>query len=887
MAPPYREGYSPNDPVGSHSVLRPPERLPGGIPAKGSKEETALLQRLARQFAGPEGPPAEEDWLRRGSPSMDMGPLSLTERERRDLRLQKHKGEYTTLIDPNKYRSISDINLESVGEFAQGLAGTISDPGTAARMPAEGLLPISPKKAGPTTAAAPGSKESRAQALAKQTGMSLEDATAALAMARGKAVGENAANVAREVGLSDAINAIRDRLSKPHSYDPFSEDSELAKAYKGAQTEMGLNVQAATETHQAIRELAADTKKKSEKLIAEKAAFEYDTMAKRAETKENIKQAEWSYGIALNELQQTWDQRNKSVNRVIDDRLKEMVAGQTFGGSDIFKKSAIAIGAFVAAGGTIFGAAALGKKGISMPNVLMPLALRAIDADIESMRKDKSGEAIKGALDLKGLINSNFKDDATILGKFREAGIKYWMASLDSYEARLPPNKTETIREMKDALQMKLMEEEANTLAASRSDIEKQAKGMVSMLSGPDKLKSASANRDYMALNALKAVADSNRVKAGAGKTKLSEGERKELQGSVRALTPLPAIKSMIKRLVDGMDVGVFQQAVDVTIEQALGRFTQDEKAIFLSELQSKLKVFSQQYAKMVESGRITEGDRAFWMNVTGANLEESPLLKTLVKVVSMEHMLKSDVLNTVSAMDLNYRRANWDNVLIAALQPEGHDIDMALANYHASVKDSIQAIHADQEFRPYNVGIVDMTFAGPVGAQITEHIGRSYISDIMATSQPVGSTVVERQVADTINKAGAHPNPAFSGFINVVAADGEEAPMSPHLYNQYQILLKAAQGAGGRFKGLENQLLPHGPRSAARTKEQVDELKAEGRPAVHGGYHTEAKGFLAIDFNFGKDSPGHRFMSTVGKKLGWRQEYGSPNHWVAPAPRE
>jgi hypothetical protein len=27
--------------------------------------------------------------------------------------------------------------------------------------------------------------------------------------------------------------------------------------------------------------------------------------------------------------------------------------------------------------------------------------------------------------------------------------------------------------------------------------------------------------------------------------------------------------------------------------------------------------------------------------------------------------------------------------------------------------------------------------------------------------------------------------------------------------------------------------------------------------------------------------------MSTVGKKLGWRQEYGSPNHWVAPAPRE
>ena len=406
------------------------------------------------------------------------------------------------------------------------------------------------------------------------------------------------------------------------------------------------------------------------------------------------------------------------------------------------------------------------------------------------------------------------------------------------------------------------------------------AKKLIGLVSEKDKLKSTRANRAYMAIQGLNALV--KRKRAGQGTfDKLSTAQEKRLDSTITAVSMAPRIKDNMKTLVDKMGVSTLEQAIELTFDDAFSRFREGELPIQLADLQRDLNIFSQVYAKMYED-RLSNEDRVFWKDVTGGNLEKYSVLRAMTAISSLEHWLRMDIFGTISGLDPEFRKSAWDSKLVPALLPQSGSVDIAIDDYTASVQDAIQQIRSGEGYVPFNVGVTEVTFNSPAAMALSRYVNDKYVSDVTSDRvRNIEQSSLGQQIDQSVDgEVSSITNPGMEDFVMVdTSTEGQKAPMSPTTYGHYRVLRYAAEQA----KIDLSKITPIGSRSVSRTAADVDALKAEGRPAVHEGYHTEHRGYRAIDFNFAKDSKAYDFMNTVGKKLGWEQEYSSPNHWVAP----
>ena len=715
-------------------------------------------------------------------------------------------------------------------------------------------------------------KESpEAKALSAQTGQSPTDAAAAINLSRSR---KKTGDKPESKKLSD-YNSLIERLKANAAYEPYSADesSFLNKARESIRA----NTNASLEAHGTIKNLITLTEDEIEK----KKNFDLATLEMEEEIRnQKIAQQEAEF-MAVNRLEEKLIRQNKIIDTAIEDELKLISEGQEMSGWDIFKKSALAVGAIAAAGATIGGSMALGKKGISMPNVFMPLIMKAINADIKDMERQKEGTRLRGLLDLKTLVSSNFKDEALRENKMLQLGLRYWDAKLEGVKKRLPADRQMLISNIQKSIQMRNQEEIAKSADLARSVAAAGAKDLNSVISAEDKLKSSQSNRNYMAINGIKALVANRQAKRGNFK-ELSKSQEDSLISSLKAVELAPKIKNQMQILLNKLDVGRFEQALELTFDDAFSRFREGEIPVRLSNLQNNLNIYSQTYAKMYED-RLSNEDRQFWKDVAGGNLDEYSIARAMTSVTQLEYWLRSGILGTVAGMDPESRDARFGVQLRAGLLM---DVDDAIENYIASVDASVSAIRAGEGYQPFNVGIIPTNFIGPNAMRLQQYITDEYVSEVTADRRGVreyNDSVAGQTMSSIVDSDdGPVGSAGTNNIIKVEAADGTFAAMTADTNKQYRVLLNAAKIAGVPMK----QMMPVGKVSVNRTAEDVKRLREQGYPAVDKGYHTEHGDFRAIDFNFTKGSKGHEFMKTIGVKLGWDADYDSEdgNHWVAPA---
>jgi len=596
---------------------------------------------------------------------------------------------------------------------------------------------------------------------------------------------------------------------------------------------------------------------------------------------------------------EAWRKRQIKANKLTDRLVTQATTERQISGWDIFKKSALGIGAVLAAAGTVVGQGVFAKKGAKMPNVLMPLIMKAIDADVFSMRQekksfiDKAGVAVNYAAE----VRKNFKSEAESIKHMKNAGLLYWDKMLEREKKRLSLNGQKNISDIQDAINLELNKNQME-------DMEKESKLIEGNIQSASKTLNQEAIADYNRSNA-----DDARYKATKtlrelqnaddyGLDKMPAKEEGHTTERIHMLQEIPEIKMKLVRLFKdtAMPGGIFdesnlKEALTVSTVDFISKWTRrqypDNEKLANEQTQrlvKTLKTLQRVYATNIEGRGLTNQDAGFYEDALGLDLDTVSILSVINGLARVEYHDKLKVISSLSSLSAKARGA-WDDKIRTI--SGGVGVHEVMSNFRKSLRANIDRT---KNMVPFNVGVVDINLSGELmDARVDRLVNEWKAAVVSSTSSDRPHKGDQAKQQAQLNEASGIVNPRDNKqyeLVPIPTKDGKEAYLPKEKADRWI-----------RFKRWAKKINPAlnfevtGHRSGARTAEMTAELRAEGKEPSDHGLHTEHGGYRGLDIALGGfDTPEYKFMREYGKLWGivpGHTQPGEPGtykgywHWV------
>lgn len=687
--------------------------------------------------------------------------------------------------------------------------------------------------------------------------------------------------------------ALKSTILGREEYTPFKEVTgpggeviDQGAIYQNAQDRIFANSTEIAKRHDDILALKGE----QDKLIGEKARFAADTALMEQDVAEDKETEAHLRMITSLQNQKKYQSNLQESEAFLRRAMAKFEASEEMTGWDIFRKSAIAVGALAAAAGQVVGSIALAKQG-GMPNVLMPLISKAIDADIAAMKASRAAPAKEAAAAVeiyKGL-RAIWKDVEVSDIAARSHIIKHLDAKLNAYKLRLPEGgKRQVIEEAQRALEIEAHQTEIKFRQAYEKSLTESSDAMVKSIKNQEDFKGAFVNRN---LNTANALATLKNMSAASGdklaRPKLTANQENDIGEDMKILMRIPHLKASMVKLVNKYDMGMWDQAIDLTLDDFFGRFRGGPEHAVLRELAGSLAGLGRLHGAAIEDGRLTNEDAQFWADAMGTDLSKINIATAFTKVMSMEYYTRQNLLNTASMMNPAQLSMGGKYYLpmMGALRGDPREL---LENYTVSVKAGMKKTKDEQKNLAYNVGLSEVAdgwrFKKAEWAQMQNEMQNQFYNGLTAgdsvPKRKAMEAAVEERVGEVTRDRPFANSVAIPTWPNEETGAPQQAFLKPEMAASFKAMSEEAKLAGVDIRA-------SGDASGQRTSGDTARLRAAGlEPAERGG-HTKAGGFNAIDIKVHgtTKSAEYKWMAKNGHFFGF-YPHGVPGyqghwHWV------
>ena len=698
---------------------------------------------------------------------------------------------------------------------------------------------------------------------------------------------EQIAEIAQQSSISeDAVEEVVAKNIPMMTLQERNRDNELRHQLEQAkdfERIIGLRQQ-----YRALKEEELKLKKGQENIVLESNLKQKDHLVKADARAKDIKTArEDMWGKWKDERKKGRALSNKLLEyagiKVLDDG-KVVDIDDGMGGWEIFKKASLAVGAIIAAGATVVGQAALSSEGVAMPNVFMPLILKAIDADIASMRREKAGfvddagHLVRYTQEMRAI----FSTDRETLTHMQIAGLRYTKNMIAREKERLKLNlegsgtKAEALNRIENELQQKIVKSQLDEAIAQRTKIEQMIQAGLSTRSEANTLELARTNLD----NARLKVIQLRKTLFGEKDDKLTAAESQVTNQRITTLEPITRLKERLSKLfIQTASHGTFEgtnvhewiamKGSDFWPKLARTYPTEEIGWTEIAQIKKELRSLQRVTAKRME-GRLTGPDWQFYEKNLGIGPAEAgddwtTSILTIIDTLSrVEYQEKLKILTSLTSLTPQ-GQARW------ALK-YSTITNRTLADVMNKFEKSInQDMLEGGQFVPFDVGVVEIPLTGTkLNDKVLQNAVNGWKRLVVSPNSNERSEVfqLKKKMAED-EKRNRKPLLTFEDLVPVRTHGGKDAYLPEEFAERWKKFAQYALAkSGGKIK-----LEISGGRSGGRNAEMIESLKKDDyKPAQKGG-HTRHGGFRAIDVYLGEgnpyDSPIYKWLILHGPAFG------------------
>jgi len=561
-------------------------------------------------------------------------------------------------------------------------------------------------------------------------------------------------------------------------------------------------------------------------------------------------------------------------------------------GWDYFRRSAIGVGAVLAAAGTVFGAAVFGKKGIPMPNVLMPFVMKAIDADINSIKEGKQ-QFINDAgahIDYAKFILNDFTKHANHLSQMKVTGLQFWKDKIAQGRARLSADSQKTLDELEDKMTMeqnKLMQEAENAEAAAI------IKNVNSIKEGA-KVEAQTAreltNEEYVQAQATELSLRIKNLKAKpeSGLDKLPTKQFSLVNESIGMLQEASRLKhelaDLFEKTSNSLNLNVSERATLnlAALEEFATRPTTDSAdKVTVDAITKKLRMLSRKRGTSIEGRGLTGEDAIFYEGNLMLDLDRSSIATVISAVAHLEYYEKLMILTNLSMLTPK-ARAIYDTPIALITNKRAEDV-------WAAFEHSIEGNRLAETPVAFEVGVVPLNSDFIKNDQVLDKIVNRWRKRITSPAmsdgngRPTKEEAREEQenipenMVDVSNEI-APMSRNLKDFRKVATNNPESFAYIHKRFHPRWLQLKALAAMEKppiklQLEGrtLDGQLVRGHSRAGARSAKDIAEMEAQEMRVAKRGDHTVYGGFTGIDIMVGgsRKSREYKFLVAKGYLVG------------------
>ena len=698
---------------------------------------------------------------------------------------------------------------------------------------------------------------------------------------------EQIAEIAQRSSISeDAVEEVVAKNIPMMTLQERNRDNELRHQLEQAkdfERIIGLRQQ-----YRALKEEELKLKKGQENIVLESNLKQKDHLVKADARAKDIKTArEDMWGKWKDERKKGRALSNKLLEyagiKVLDDG-KVVDIDDGMGGWEIFKKASLAVGAIIAAGATVVGQAALSSEGVAMPNVFMPLILKAIDADIASMRREKAGfvDDAGHLVRYTQEMRSIFSTDRETLTHMQIAGLRYTKNMIAREKERLKLNlegsgtKAEALNRIENELQQKIVKSQLDEAIAQRTKIEQMIQAGLSTRSEANTIELSRSNLDNSRLKAIKL----RKELYGTKDDKLTAAESQVTNQRITTLEPITRLKERLSKLfIQTASHGAFEgtnvhewiamKGADFWPKLARTYPTEEIGWTEIAQIKKELRSLQRVTAKRME-GRLTGPDWQFYEKNLGIGPAEAgddwtTSILTIIDTLSrVEYQEKLKILTSLTALTPQ-GQARW------ALK-YSTITNRTLADVMNKFEKSInQDMLEGGQFVPFDVGVVEIPLTGTkLNDKVLQNAVNGWKRLVVSSDSNERSEVfqLKKKMAED-EKRNRKPLLTFEDLVPVRTHGGKDAYLPEEFAERWKKFAQYALAkSGGKIK-----LEISGGRSGGRNAEMIQSLKEDNYKPSHSGNHSRHGGFRAIDVYLGEgnpyDSPIYKWLILHGPAFG------------------
>jgi len=686
----------------------------------------------------------------------------------------------------------------------------------------------------------------------------------------------------------DAVEKIVEENSGPEMMSLDEQNKDNALRYELEQAKDFERIIALRQQYRALKEEEIKLKKGQENIVLESNLKQQAHLAEADAREKAIKKAradlweDWkgerTKGTALS---------NKLLEyagvKVVDGKAVDI--GDGMGGWEIFKKASLAVGAVIAAGATVVGQAALSSEGVAMPNVFMPLILKAIDADIASMRREKAGfvDDAGHLVRYTQEMRSIFSTERETLTHMQTAGLKYTKGMIAREKARLnlklegSGTKAEALNLIENALQREIVKKQLDEAVQQRTKIEQMVQAGVQTRGSAATLELTRSNLDNARLKAVQL----RKTLYGTKDDKLTGSESQVTNQRINTLHSITRLKERLGKLfVQTTSHGLFE---DTNIEEwatmkasdfwpKLARTYETEKIGLteVAEIKKQLRSLQRVTAKRMEGSRLTHPDWEFYERNLGIGPAEAggdwtTSILTIINTLSrVEYEEKLKILTSLTALTPQ-GQARWAE----KFEPiSNRTLDDVMNGFKNTIKQDI--ITGEGKFVPFDVGIADIPLPGKLNVEVLQNAMNGWKRLVVSPDSNERSEVFQiKKKMEEDEKRNRKPLLTFEDLVQVRTKEGKPAYLPKEFAER---LDRFAHYVLAKTNGKVDIML-RGHRSGGRNAEMTQSLREDNyKPARRGG-HTAHGGFSNFDVYLGEgnpyDSPIYKAMIMYGPAAG------------------
>jgi len=412
-----------------------------------------------------------------------------------------------------------------------------------------------------------------------------------------------------------------------------------------------------------------------------------------------------------------------------------------------WKKTGLAIGGIAAMGGQIALSISFDNK---VPNFVMPLILRAIDADVESQAKGASERRLRaaGIGSLYKQMLDGYGDAKTAIEHSKLGGIQLAIALLDKVKARVIGKDDQARFDYIKAGLVKAAEEKKQEIirgvqASNKGEV---AFGIETVMRS-QQFKNAETQEDatkingYVALQGFLASLSGDQVELESkAKGQIDEGIK-----SIASITDMKRMASELFRL----EIGPIDQLMHMTMKDIKLRFVKEDQLEVVQKIHELMQATQATVAQIAKAHdpRVSNFDIKNWKEIVG-DLDNQSLYSFVSGIYNIEYGVRESVLSKLSAV---YKtptfRQEYGNRLMISFGRDSSDLmEDFLISANSRRKDSTPeagtaqtAQQSKAALRRLNVGMTGIRVVGApkFDAATYEAWSKSQITAKRLSSEP------------------------------------------------------------------------------------------------------------------------------------------------------